>query len=92
MRSAYRRLGEARINLEKEKGRKGELLRQVEEATSPAYIERVARDELGMQIEGETLVILSDREGDLVLSEDQMKVKERLVDEQNWEKWWRLIR
>jgi cell division protein FtsB len=92
MRGAYKRLGEAQINFEKEKDKREVLLRQIEEATSPAYIEKVARDELGMQLEGETLVVLSGRGEGIISNQNQVKSGGEFSSEQNWQKWWRLIR
>lgn len=91
MRGLYGRLTEARVGFEKEVEKKEILLRQIEEATSPAHIEKVARNELGMQLSGETLVILSDEDGDIY---NGNKNTERLEvrRERNWEKWWSLVR
>jgi|GEM_PF-1049476 len=95
IKQAYKRLDEAEMVLKAEEVKQTNLTYEIVEATSPAYIEKVAREELGMQRLGETLVILpNDRnlefpdnsiQGDL-----QEKTKEK--DRENWQKWWDLVK
>jgi cell division protein FtsB len=92
MRGLGLRLNEAEMKLSEEKGRRVLLLEQLAEATSSAYVEKVAREELGMSLPGETVVVVSggnslgmDEEGDL--GEEVPKNQKK-----NWQKWWDLVR
>jgi len=84
------KLDEVGEELVAEKKRSIRIEAETEQATSEAYIEKVARDKLNMQKEGETVVILPD--DSFQLSEPGSR-----EDEQgerggpNWQKWWELI-
>lgn len=54
------------------------------ETQGEAYVERMARDKLGMIRDGETIVIMPDRE----LNADSGNKAEAPA---NWKKWWRLF-
>lgn len=56
----------------------------LKEAQGEAYVERIARDKLGMVRDGETIVIMPDREPN---TENGEKGKAA----PNWKKWWQLF-
>jgi len=62
-----------------------ELHRQLEEATSPAFIEQAARDKLGLVREGETVVIMDKSQ---ILNPNNQKNPQELP---SWKQWWRLF-
>lgn len=88
---AYRRIDGAKELLVSEQTKNEELREKLSEVQTREYLEMVARNELNMQKEGETVV---------VLEEDNLRSKEKGVrqkedetkDVSNWEKWWRLVR
>ena len=55
---AYRRIDEARQILAMEQSRGEELKRKWDEIQTPEYLEKVARNDLNMQKEGETVVVI----------------------------------
>lgn len=61
-----------------------ELEGSLKEMSGEGYVERVARDKLGMVREGETIVIMPDSQG----AKGPSGNNEALP---NWEKWWRLF-
>ena len=56
------------------------------ESQTPSFVERVARETLGLVKEGETMVILGRTQNSE--PNDQTKAEENLP---NWKKWWRLF-
>ena len=69
----------------KETMRNAELKRKLEEATSSAYIEKLAREKLGLVREGDTVVLL-DMSG--LRGKNQLNKETTLT---NWEAWVRLF-
>lgn len=61
-----------------------ELQKKLEEAKSPEFIERMARDNLGLIKEGETIVLMPN----LPAQAGDQKEEENLP---NWKKWWQLF-
>ncbi len=61
-----------------------ELEGSLKEIQGESYVERIARDKLGMVRVGETIVIMPDREPN---SENDKKGE----SVPNWKKWWRLF-
>ena len=60
------------------------LERKLKDMAGDAYVERVARDQLGMVKEGETIVMLPEGKAD--------KEKNGLLqDLPNWKKWWQIF-
>lgn len=68
-----------------EEARNRELVVKLEEATSSAFIEREAREKLGLVKEGDTIVLIDRTQN--VRTNDQTKAE----DLPNWKKWWRLF-
>ena len=66
--------------------KKRQLQEELREATSPAFIERVTRDKLGLVREGETVVILD--KSQITNHNDQTKQKQ---DIPSWKQWWELF-
>jgi len=60
------------------------LQQQLKEAKSPEYLERVARDKLGLVKDGETIVLLPQLHQNTVSGKD-------IDDVPNWKKWWSLF-
>ncbi|MBI3577339.1 septum formation initiator family protein [Candidatus Gottesmanbacteria bacterium] len=61
------------------------LKKQVEASQKPEFIEKEAREKLGMTKEGEAVVILP--KSQISGPNDQKKIEEV----SNWKKWWRLF-
>lgn len=74
--------------LAREQAENDRLKKQVEEAKKSEFIEKEAREKLGMTREGESIVIMpqitqSDQSDQLNMTQEK--------DESNWRKWWRLF-
>lgn len=80
------RVDSARQEVEKLEARRIELKRRVEEASSGAFVEEVARDKLGLAKEGETVVVLPDEEFLKTLS-PSLDAEEAEPEKPNWQKW-----
>jgi cell division protein FtsB len=66
-----------------------EKLKQEQEyVQSSFYLEKVARDELHLSKEGETVVIIPDR---LLISADMNPSVEKKPEQPNWQKWWDIL-
>lgn len=61
------------------------LKRELAEAETPEYVEKVARENLGLIKEGETIILMPRTQN--VRSNDQINTQEIA----NWKKWWRLF-
>ena len=61
-----------------------ELKVKLQEAQSREFIEKIARDKLGLAKEGETVVILPPSEPEVTKS-----AEEKIIP--NWQKWWKLF-
>jgi cell division protein FtsB len=93
MRGLYGRLSQAELSLEQEKEKRDQLFRQVSEATTAAYVEKVAREELGMSLPGETMIIVNNDMGEYQNDENMVGSNVRKeVEDANWQKWWKLVR
>jgi len=98
LRLAYRRIDEARQILAMEQSRGEELKRKWDEIQTPEYLEKVARNDLNMQKEGETVVVIEKTQKLKNFWRSQISLrktktqKSEDVDEQNWERWWNLVR
>lgn len=87
IRQAYLRIEEAKATLEQEKAKKEELASRLSEVKTAEYIEKVARNDLNMQLPGETIVVLPEI-GKTEGADESVEEKEV----SNWEKWWNLIK
>lgn len=89
LRLAYKRIDEARQILAMEQSRGEELKRKWAEIQTPEYLEKVARNDLNMQKEGETIVVLPSNKAALVKGSGETKEEKELP---NHLKWWNLVR
>ena len=80
-------VGETRMALIKEQKRNQELKERLKEATSEAFVEKQAREKLGMAKDGETIVLMDTSRSVQVGGQDVVK-EEKLS---NWQRWWRLF-
>ncbi len=87
---AYRRIDEAREILAQEQAKAEKLKAKWEEVQTREYLERVARNDLNMQKEGETVVVLTGEEKQG--PESKIGNQEETIEEPNWKKWWNLVR
>jgi cell division protein FtsB len=72
--------------LEEAKGKNAELKQKLEEVRSVEYLEKEARENLNMQLPGETVVMIP--AGKI----EKKRIEDRKVGEEpNWKKWVRLI-
>ncbi len=78
---------EREVVLEREKGVNIRLNKELDEAKTPEFVEREARDKLGMVKEGETIVIMPNIQYPI------SNIQNNSQDEKmpNWKKWWRLV-
>lgn len=64
------------------------LKQEREYVQSPFYLEEVARNELHLSKEGETVVIIPDS---LVVGEEMDKQNGQREERENWQKWWSVL-
>lgn len=74
------------VNLQK---RNMELKNKLSEVQSVGFIEEEARNKLGLAREGETVVIISQKEIDKVLGVEKKQVEEPKIP--NWQGWLKLF-
>ena len=79
-------LSERRAVLEKEEKRSAILQEKLRESTSASFLEKQAREKLGLVKEGETVVLL----GQPQTQEDE-NVNSSVVSESLWKRWWKLF-
>lgn len=79
---------ERQQELDREKERNVQLKTELEQVQRPEFIEREAREKLGMVKEGETVVLLP--KSQISNSNDQTR-EENEEKIPNWKKWWRLF-
>ncbi len=80
-------VGDRRLVLEAEGKRSEELKRELSRVQSPEYVEREAREKLGMMREGETVVLIRP-----INQSDQLKTTEKKEESlPKWKQWWRLF-
>lgn len=72
--------------LEELKNKNQELKTNLEAVKSDAFIEKIARDKLGLAKEGETVVVLPSEEILKQIS-PQSKEEEESLPDPNWKKW-----
>ena len=72
--------------LRREEEQNRELIAKLEEATSAAFIEREAREKLGLVKEGDTIVLLD--KSQTSSSNDQTSTEDSAP---SWKKWWKLF-
>lgn len=75
---------EAEDNATQMQAENNELKKKFSTVQSPAYLEKIAREKLGLAKEGEMVVILPPVEPEATKSGNQTNL-------QNWQKWWKLF-
>lgn len=78
-----REIGKEQVKLENLKQENQELKEKLEEVKTPEFVEREARDRLGLVQEGEAVVIMPER----IIEEQANQSKELPI----WKKWWQLF-
>lgn len=89
IRQAFLRIEEARKTLAGEQEKNQALKKKWQEVLTREYLERVARNDLNMQKEGETIVVLTENEPAFAKSYGEARGEKEAP---NYLKWWRLIR
>jgi cell division protein FtsB len=79
-------VSERKIVLEREIERNTKLQEQLRIATSASFLEKQAREKLGLAKEGETIVLLGESQN----SENQLHPSS-VTPQSRWKKWWRLF-
>ncbi len=77
-------VAERKSVLEAEETKKRELQEKLREATSAGFIERAAREKLGLVREGETIVIMDKSQGASSAGQPSQDVP-------SWKQWWKLF-
>ncbi len=93
IKSGYRRLDSAKEELRRKSEENAKLMEKVDEVSNPGYTEKIIRDDLKMQREGEVLVVLPDEGPDSpnkVDGEQADRLSQSIRN--NWQKWWNLLR
>ena len=87
VRKGFLRIDESQNRLTQAQIENLELKREMVDVQTDFYKEKMIRNKMNMQLPGETIVVLPQKEeqGGSVGEEDE-KV------EKNWEKWWRIVR
>jgi len=88
LRRAYKRVDEAKMVLEAEEIKHEELEKKLSEVQNGEYIEKVIRNELNMQKDGEMVLVLQDNEN-LQITDTEPNVEK---EKENWEKWLDILR
>lgn len=88
--SANQKLAEAKNKILAAQKEQEDLKRKVAEAQSPEFIEKQARDKLGLAKEGEIVVILPDPQTLKLLAPTHEK-EETFLPDPNWKKWMKLF-
>lgn len=87
---AHQTIADSRSRLEELKRQNEELKLKVEEVKSEEYIEKTARDKLGLAKEGEIVIVLPDEE---TIRKFAPKVEEEedTLPDPTWRKWLKLF-
>ncbi len=88
--SANQKLTEAKNKILAAQKEQEDLKKKVAEAQSPEFIEKQARDKLGLAKEGETVVVLPDPQTLKLLAPSHEK-EEIFLPDPNWKKWAKLF-
>ena len=81
------RLDQARVKLAQEEGKNTQLKDTLSYLESNNFVEREARDKLGLSKTGETVVIIPQE----VLAKQVSSPKDLSTEIPNWQRWWRLF-
>jgi cell division protein FtsB len=89
--SAQKRLEEAREDLVEAQERKKELESELLGMSGELYVEKMARDGLGLSYEGEVVLVLPPEEEVKKFSPRRVERQEFSLPKSNWEKWWSMF-
>lgn len=78
-------VAERRAILTREQIKRAKLEQELREATSPAFIERAARDKLGLVKEGEKVIIMDKSQ---ISNLNSQKIPQEIP---SWKQWWQLF-
>lgn len=87
IRSGFNRITESQTRLEVEEVRNAGLKEKLGLVMTESYKEKLIREKLNMQREGEVLIVMPKKEG---LGTNESGETEFV--EPNWEKWWNLVK
>jgi cell division protein FtsB len=91
IRSAKKRFDDAQEKLASLKEEQKTLEEQLNVVKSQAYIEKQARDKLGLAKEGEIVLVLPDKEVLKSLSPRKSEESSLTLPDPNWKKWMKLF-
>lgn len=92
VKTAYRRIDDARQTLASEQAKNVVLKQKWEEVQTREYLENVARNGLNMQKEGETVVVLTGEISSGSATPEEASAKASGKQEPNYLKWWSLMK
>jgi cell division protein FtsB len=79
-------VGARRLVLQQAQKRHNELVNQLQEATSPAFVEKEARNKLGLVKDGETIILM----GTPIAGKNQPQDSAQ-HSFSRWQQWWKLF-
>jgi len=89
--SSSKRIASSQNKLEETRNENERLKRELEKVQSEVFIERQARDKLGLAKEGEIVLVLPDEDILRRLSPRSTREEEFVLPKANWEKWLNLF-
>ena len=90
MATGDRRIAEEEAKLEEVRKKNAELKTKVAKISTPEYLEKQARDRLGLVKEGETIVVLPEEET-LRKMAPKFEREEEVLPDPTWKKWVKLF-
>lgn len=81
-------LGQRQSVLQRLEAEHTRLQKELEYVQSPEFIEKEARNRLGMAREGETVIIIPNDKFQMTNGNTEKRIQETIP---NWKKWWRLF-
>ncbi len=84
------KIEEAKKKVAEEQKRNEDIKKQLEEISSQAFTEQMARDKLGLARLGETVIVLPDKEILRKLA-PRVEDEEETLPDPNWQKWLKLF-
>lgn len=80
---AGERIKQAELEVRNQESENQKLKKRLAEVQSPEFIEKEAREKLGLGKEGETIVVLPKQD-------EISNIKYPISNESNWRKWWKV--
>lgn len=88
IREGFNRIKEANQRLEAEKSKNETLKNKLDLILTDEYKERIIREKLNMQKEGEVVVVMPKNQD----RKEALEATDEAETKANWEKWWALIK